>query len=349
MPATKNAMTRYALIDRMLANRNRAYSIQDITDALNERLPEFGQKNISKRCVEKDLNYLEYDSPFDVEIEEYWIDASDKNDRPYRKRCIRYADPTFSIFKPKLTDDEKTVLSVALETLGSFDGLDNFEWLNDLKSRLNLEEHEPVISLSKNLLTNSTLIARLFTVIRLKQVISLQYHTFQNNEIRSVSISPYLLKEYNNRWFLIASASDSGRVLTFPLDRIDGFSYNFGTKYMPAPDDLHERYEEIIGVTFIDDSPLQKIIFWVSENSKDYVITKPIHGSQKTLIGEIDSQLRSTYPSLKDGQFFQIECRKNYELFRELISFGKDLVVVSPPQIKENITGLIEQQYIAYK
>lgn len=341
MPTNKNAMTRYALIDKLLANRNRAYSIQDITDYLAEHLPDYGQEPVSKRCVEKDLIFLENDSPFDVEIEKYFIDAPDKNGRPYRKRCVRYEDPTFSIFKPKLSEDEKTVLSVALETLGSFDGLDNFEWLSDLKSRLNLEEHESVISLSKNLLTNSTLIARLFTVIRLKQVISLQYHTFQNNEIHCVSISPYLLKEYNNRWFLIASASDSGRVLTFPLDRIDKFSCNFSVKYISAPDDLYERYEEIIGVTYIDDNPLQKITFWVSDNSKNYVITKPIHASQKTLRGEIDSQLRSTYPSLNAGQFFQIECRENYELIRELISFGKDLVVISPTQIKKKSQVLL--------
>ena len=38
MPATKNAMTRYQMIDTMLANRNRAYSIQDITDELGEKL-----------------------------------------------------------------------------------------------------------------------------------------------------------------------------------------------------------------------------------------------------------------------------------------------------------------------
>lgn len=79
MPATKNAMTRYALIDNLLANRNRAYSIQDITEVLSKKLPELGQEPVSKRCVEKDLNYLEYDSPFDVEIEEYWVDASDCN------------------------------------------------------------------------------------------------------------------------------------------------------------------------------------------------------------------------------------------------------------------------------
>ena len=69
MPATKNAMTRYALIDKALANRNRAFSIQDITDYVNDRLPDFGMASVTKRCIEKDINYLEFDSPFDVDIE----------------------------------------------------------------------------------------------------------------------------------------------------------------------------------------------------------------------------------------------------------------------------------------
>ena len=214
-------MTRYALIDKILANRHKAYSIQDITKELAEKLPELGQEGVSKRCVEKDLNYLEFDSPFNVEIEEYWTETFDKNGRPYRKRCIRYADPTFSIFKPKLTEEEKSVLTIALDTLGKFDGLENFEWLNDLKGRLNLEEHEPLISLSKNIHSNSTLIARLFTTITLRQVIKLKYHTFLDSTIKEVSVIPYLIKEYNNRWFLISAACDTGKILTFPLDRID--------------------------------------------------------------------------------------------------------------------------------
>lgn len=348
MPATKNAMTRYALIDKMLANRNRAYSIQDITDTLAERLPKLGQPAVSKRCVEKDLNYLEFGSPFDVEIEEYWIDASDKNDRPYRKRCIRYADPTFSIFKPKLTEDEKTVLATALYTLGSFDGLDNFEWLNELQNRLNIEAHEPFISLSKNLLTNSTLLARLFTTIRLKQVINLNYHVFQKNETRTVSISPHLLKEYNNRWYLIASASDTKKILTFALDRIDDFMIDAKTFYISAPDDLQERYEEIIGVTYSENAPLQKIEFWVSDNSCDYIETKPIHGSQKYIRGEKESKLRKIYPQFHGGSFFLIECRENYELIRELTSFGANLVVLSPENIRNSIKQRINHQWETY-
>ena len=333
MPANKNAMTRYALIDKMLANRHKAYSIQDITNVLAETLPEFGQEPVSKRCVEKDLNYLEFDSPFDVEIEEYWVDAPDRNGKSYRKRCVRYLDPTFSIFKPKLTEDEKTVLTTALDTLGSFDGLENFEWLNDLKCRLNLEEHQPIISLSKNILDNSTLIARLFTAIKLKQVISLEYHTFDNSNVRIVAICPYLLKEYNNRWFLIAAACDTGKILTFPLDRIDNFNELYVQKFIPIPQDFDEYFEDIVGVTYNEDAPLEEIILWVSDKSKDYVLTKPIHGSQILIRGSQDDVLRAQYPRLIGGSYFKIKCKENYELLRELISFGAELVVISPATI----------------
>lgn len=347
MPANKNAMTRYALIDRMLANRNKAFSIQDITDALAEKLPEFGQTPVSKRCVEKDINYLQYDSPFDAEIEEYWVVAADKNDRAYRKRCLRYVDPTFSIFKPKLTDDEKSVLAASLETLGSFDGLENFEWLSDLTKRLNMEEHTPVISMSKNLLSNSTMLARLFTVIRLRQVITLVYHTFSNTRIRRVDVSPQLLKEYNNRWFLIACACDTGAVLTFALDRIDDFSFNYTLHYISAQEDLEERYEDIVGVTYDPDASIYKIIFWASDASLNYVRTKPIHGSQKQLRGDKEILLRESYPKLLDGAFFQIECKENYELIRELMAFSENLVVISPhsivQKIKERLSVMINR------
>ena len=337
MPANKNAMTRYALIDKMLANRYKAYSIQDITNELAEKLPEFGQEPVSKRCVEKDLNYLEFDSPFDIEIEEYWVGAPDKNGKSYSKRCIRYLDPTFTIFKPKLTEDEKTVLTTALDTLGSFDGLENFEWLSDLKGRLGLEEHQPIISFSKNILDNSTLIARLFTSIKLKQVISLEYHTFEDSNVRIVEVCPYLLKEYNNRWFLIAAACDTGKILTFPLDRIDEFSISYIQKYISAPKDFDEYFEEIVGVTYNEAASIEEIIFWVSNKSTDYVLTKPIHGSQVLIRGPKDDVLRARYPKLIGGSYFKIKCKENYELIRELISFGPELIVVAPIHIVKKI------------
>lgn len=349
MPANKNAMTRYALIDKMLANRHRAYSIQDITDELAERLPEFGQSPVSKRCVEKDINYITSDSPFDAEIEEFFVDAADRNGRPYPKRCLRYADPTFSIFKPKLTEDEKSVLAASLDTLGSFEGLESFEWLSDLRSRLNLEDRQKIISLSKNLLTNSSLLARLFTAIRLKRPVKLGYHTFSDADIRHTTVSPHLLKEYNNRWFLIASACDSGRLLTFALDRIDDFVEDHVNRFIMPPSDVEERYEDIVGVTYAEDEPLLDIIFRVSDNSKRYVDTKPIHDSQ--------IKLPDNYPDLdeipcgREGgwDYFKITCRVNYELISVLTSFGPELVVLSPKSLVDTIKSRIAAMNDAYR
>lgn len=102
-------------------------------------------------------------------------------------------------------------------------------------------------------------------------------------------------------------------------------------------------------MTYDENAPLQGIKFWVSDKYKDYVITKLIHGSQKALKGENDSYLRQVYPQLKNGKFFQLECRENYELIHELISFGPELLVLSPDNIKNDILKRLESSLQRYK
>ena len=343
-------MTRYALIDSMLANRHKAVSIQDITDFVNEHLPEFGiDEGVSKRCIEKDIEYLEWSSPFSVELEHYSIDATTVNDRVYKKRCLRYADPTFSIFKKKLTEDEKAVLESALTTLGSFDGLDNFEWLAELRKQLKVEERKPIISLSKNLVENSTLIASLFSAISNEQVVELTYRKFLDSTERKVIISPYLLKEYNRRWYIVGGAYDTNRVLNFALDRLVEIEFKTGYTFKPCETDLEERFEEIIGVTFNEEVPLTQILFWVSDAIKGYIHTKPIHGSQIHIKGDRADKLHILYPQLQSGDFLTIECRENFELIRELTAWGDDLIVLTPVSLRDRIVDRINRMKTRYQ
>lgn len=343
-------MTRYALIDSMLANRHKAVSIQDITDFVNEHLPEFGiDEGVSKRCIEKDIEYLEWSSPFSVELERYSIDATTVNDRVYKKRCLRYADPTFSIFKKKLTQDEKAVLESALTTLGSFDGLDNFEWLAELRKQLKVEERKPIISLSKNLVENSTLIASLFSAISNEQVVELTYRKFLDSTERKVIISPYLLKEYNRRWYIVGGAYDTNRVLNFALDRLVEIEFKTGYTFKPCETDLEERFEEIIGVTFNEEVPLTQILSWVSDAIKGYIHTKPIHGSQIHIKGDRADKLHILYPQLQSGDFLTIECRENFELIRELTAWGDDLIVLTPVSLRDRIVDRINRMKTRYQ
>lgn len=350
MPVNKNALTRYALLDKLLSNRRKAYSIQDMTDYLEEELPKYGQSPVTKRQVEKDLNYLEFDSPFDVEFERFKVDAPNKSgDGVYKKPCIRYLDPSFSIFKKELSDEERSLLSSVLSTLGSFKGIPNFEWLEAMAHKFNLDDQQTILSMSKNISENSTMLAELYSAINAKAAITLSYHKFSDSEIRVVDVSPYMLKEYNRRWYLLCSPFDSNQILTFALDRIDKIEYAQGLAYKPSPEDFLERYEDIIGVTYYEDNALERITFWVAASSKDYMTTKPIHDSMRKIKGKETEQLARKYPNLPaGGEFFSIDCKENYELIRELTSFGANLIVLSPQHIVQKVVKVAKEMVDLY-
>ena len=349
MPANKNALTRIVLLDKLLADRYHSYSIQDMTDIINRQLPEYGQEDgVTKRCVEKDIEYLEFKFPELIEFERYTIDAhSIAADKPYKKRCIRYADPTFSIFKGKLSEEEKGLLSAALSTIGSFEGIDSFGWLDVFSKRLGLVAQEPIIQMSKNLLENKTLMAETFSAIRAKSVVQITYVKFNDSQERKVILSPYLLKEYNQRWYIIGGAYDTGKLLNFALDRIVKLEILPGFEYLTVPEDLLERYEDIIGITYIESSPIYEIIFWVSDASAPYIRTKPLHGSQTELKGGKADKLRHQFKTLSGGSFFSIECKENFELIRELTNYG-ELIVLSPQYIIDAVKERIKKLHQNY-
>lgn len=359
MPTNKNAVTRYYILDELLRNRYHNYSSKELCQLVNEKLKELKTSEelekkeapVSLRTIQDDLHYLECEGPFLAEIEHYQIDVpSQKN--PYKtvkKTCHRYADPSFSIFKKEMTEDEKYLLAEALSLLGQFDGLPNLEGLEALRKSLNVKTDRQIISFTKNPLENSTLLGELFTAITQQQVVELHYHRFDTpDEERTVTLHPYLLKEYNRRWYLIAAAEEGGKLLNFALDRVDKVVPLPSHEYVPYDGELNERFEDIIGVTLNEDKDLQTIVFWVSNHSKDYVATKPIHESQCNIHGEREKELREKYPMLCEGRFFSIDCIENYELIRELTSFGKDLIVLSPQNIVEQVQQRITEMHNEY-
>lgn len=323
----------------MLSDRHHFYDINDLVEKCNEKLINAGLSEVTRRCIEKDINYLEYD-PFFADIERFRVNG---------KRCLRYSNPSYTIFRKELSEEESNLILEVLNTIGQFEGLSHFEWLNKFKVGLGLKDRPRIISFSNNpYLQNSNLLGKLFDNISNEVVIKLSYHTFADDIIRSIDFHPYLLKQYNNRWYLLGAADSDKKLLHFALDRIDKVEPLPEKKYLPCSEDLTERFEDIVGVTLYEDRPMEHILCWASENSKGYVNSKPIHGSYTPIKGEKDRQLRGEYPKLEGGMFFTLDCIKNYELVRELCSYGKDLVVLSPQNIKDEIlrrTNEVLQKY----
>jgi predicted DNA-binding transcriptional regulator YafY len=140
---------------------------------------------------------------------------------------------------------------------------------------------------------------------------------------------------------VLGAAVNDKKILTFALDRIDKVTPLPEVKFIPCEQDLSERFADIVGVTLYEDRPLEHVVFWVSDSSKDYIITKPIHESQKHMKSNDLDVIMKKYPHLKNGDFFSIDCIPNYELIRELCSYGKELIVLEPSSIKDEIFNRI--------
>ena len=339
MPTNKNALTRYKYLDDLLSDRHHYYDIHDLTNKCNQRLIENGFPEVTQRCIEKDINYLEY-APFSVDIERFRVNG---------KRCLRYTDPSFSIFQKELTEEECNLLYEVLNTIGQFDGLDNFDWMNSMKVGLGLKERPKVISFSNNpYLKNSNMLGMLFDYISNQVVVELKHQKFSDTQPKIIVLHPYLLKQYNNRWYLIGATDTEGKILTLAIDRLVEVKALTEHTYNKCTQNLEERFEDIIGVTLYEGIPVSHIVFWMSNTSKDYIITKPIHASQKLVKGDMENCLHEKYPQLQEGAFFSIDCIGNYELIRELSSFGKDLIVLSPSDIQGLVYERISSMYEIY-
>lgn len=332
MPVNKDALKRYRIIDKLLSDPNYDYTTDEICQKVNRECTQ-----VSKRMIQKDIKALE----------EEFGKTMVRNSA--RRGTVKYKDQSEPVFYHELTWEEEEVLREVLKSLGQFEGLDNFTWLDLLKKKLQMNKDNstlPCISFSKNegLQIPETLLGRLFMAISRKVVIKVTYTPF-GKEPSTLTVHPYQLKQYNDRWFLLCCPLTTKEfpfnpefILNLALDRMaENFEYVEDEPYIETPVDLKARFDEIIGVTLRQDADIEDIYFAVDNRSLDYVRTKWLHITQIELSPEYQEVFRSKYPSLQDKTFFSIECRVNHELYARFASYLGDIIVVEPLAIRDKI------------
>lgn len=363
MPSNKNAVIRYMYLDQMLSDRYNKYTCVDLLNRVNERLELAGFPTIGgdksdyerylksgKRVIQLDLQALQ-ESPFNMEI--------DSSERLYGSPVYRYADQTQSLFSKQLSDEEKRLLQEVLNTLGQFSGLDSFEWLHDLQEKLNDRKAfgrgeydaddsptRKIISFSSNeYLTGKDLLGTLFSMIVNKKVIDVEYAPF-GDETRTLRLYPYLLKQYNNRWYLIGTPLANGKYpyrkgfcLSLPLDRIGSINTVDGVAYIDCDEDFEERFEDIIGVSYYENEPLTTITLAVRDSYTGYIDTKPIHGSQVKLPVEQQVVLHKKYSGFDGYTFYRLSLKPNRELYNAIYSNGEDVLLITPESIRKKMVS----------
>lgn len=326
MPKTKNALIRQRVIDRCLGSAW-DYSIKDLMEACNKELSSYGEHPVTAmNTIREDVNQICSNYP----------NAKVVQRRVGRNIFYSYEDTNYSIFKIPFKDDEVAQLTQTLMILSRFEGMPQFEWVEDFihrfKSSLKLTfSDEPIVGFDENVdLKGREYFAPLFSAISNKQVLSVRYKNFKRYEVEQIIVHPYYLKQYNNRWFLLGLTEPKFRLSILALDRIESID-TLHQEYVENRDiNFQEYFDDMIGVSRPFGKELQKVIFRVSNDLVPYIRTKPLHGTQRELSSD------------EDGVRMQIEVYVNFELEQLILSHGEKIEVLEPIALREQIQQRIK-------
>ena len=330
MPVDKQVLLRYQILNKCFRNRYREYTIDDLVDECNKALRKIDKPDVSKRTIQNDINTLETD---------YHIILNEKL-RQGRKRLYRYSDTNYSMPLYRMNDEERNKIEDAIFVLRQFDGEPLYDWvrtiLMQIEGGLFDEETSPVVSFQSNLdLRGLEHFGKLLQAILTKRVLKLRYTPYGKTQL-TATIYPYFLKEYNDRWYLIAQVKGYDSYAHYALDRIDDFE-EVAIPYKEPDIEFEDYFDEVIGVT-VPNHDSEDIILRICKPRFDYIRTKPLHLSQRIV---------------EENDYFAvvaINVKVNKELEALILSLGNDIEVLAPEFFREQVANKIRsmnQKYLS--
>ncbi|MXN90524.1 WYL domain-containing protein [Flavobacterium sp. Sd200] len=324
MSQNKNALIRYKTIDKCLQNKYRQWTLDDLIEACSNALYEYEgkQNNVSRRTIQMDIQLMRseklgYNAPIVV----------------YDKKFYRYEDEEYTITNIPITETDINVLTETVSMLKQFKDFSLFNDVSDILQRLEdkiyaeKEHTNPVIYLDKNEnLKGLHFLDTLYQAIIKKVVVVITYQSFKSSVPNKFEFCPYILKEYNNRWFLVGKRGNSRTVSNLALDRIINVDFDFNLPYNDFGFEADDFYKDVIGVTVNEGLRTETVQLWVDAANAPYVITKPFHSSQQTQQQNEDGSI-----------VVSLKLKLNQELERIILGFGEGIKVVAPQKLQNRI------------
>lgn len=336
MAQNKNALIRYKTIDKCLQNQYKNWTLNDLIEACSDALYEYEGRdvNVSKRTVQLDIQLMRsdklgYNAPITV----------------YDKKYYRYEDPDYSITDIPINENDMHVLSETVEMLKQFKDFSLFSELGGIIHRLEdkvytEKTHQPsIIHLDKNEhLKGLEHLDTLYQSILKKMVLKLNYQSFKARKPQMITFHPFILKEFNNRWFLVGKKSPKSEIMTLALDRIISIDYDLDLDHVNDDFDGDEYYQNTVGVSVLDTSLVKKVVLKVSTLHAPYILTKPIHHSQELIERKENGQI-----------VVSLNVHHNFELERIILGFGDGIQVMEPAQLRRSIHDRLQNGLDQYR
>jgi predicted DNA-binding transcriptional regulator YafY len=326
MPISKSAFRRYQIIDKMIRNKMKRYpTMNEIIYEIKEIL----HYDVSPETIQKDIARMKETTPdgFDAPI--------------YYNRTFRgyaYKDDGYVLAGVPLTDIDLVTIKESIEFIRIISGSRISEKFNNAMEKvlsISLEEFQGGIKTQAILQTMSPPQSRgfehfdlFYNACREKTPVSLIHYSYKKRNFSAFTIHPILIKEFENKWYIIGYSEKHSEVRTFGLDRVFD-PIEVKKKYIQKEyDEIIKEYQDYYGVFPIANKKKQKIEIYVKPLQTYYFEAYPIHESQKIKKKENGSSIVS------------FNMKPTIEFTKLILSYGSQIKVVKPLWLSDLIQKL---------
>lgn len=281
----RETISRYVLIINKL--RKVPHTFVEISDYLarESELQEYNF-NISKRTFHRDLNDIR--SLYNIDIQ---YDFSKK---------VYYID---------LQDEEPAMNERILEAFDTFNALNITDRLSNY---IHFEKRKP---------HGTENLYGLLHAIKNRFQIRFVYEKFVDEEKTEREVEPYALKEFRNRWYVLANDLKDNQVKSFALDRLSDLVITRTPFTFPDDFNVAEHFRYSFGIISPNEPKPREVILSFNPFEGKYIKSLPLHETQEILIDN-EKEFR-----IKLTLFI------THDFIMELLSYGDNVKAVAPESL----------------
>ncbi|RLD17625.1 MAG: hypothetical protein DRI69_11910 [Bacteroidetes bacterium] len=335
MATNLHALIRHRTIDRCLRDRSQPWNWKRLAEECELTLNEdMGVDcTLSRRTIMYDINHMKegilgYHAPI----------VYDRGRKSYQ-----YSDVNFSINQAPLSAKTLEELDQVLLILRQFSGQEKLEGMGSviakLEHGLNIQRDEgaePLIHFEQSLnAPGQKWLDILYQHIKKKECLSITYRAF-GKDISHHIVSPYILKEYNNRWFLFGFNHQDEYIQNLALDRIQEVRKSLKSFERVKQFDPDVLFNNIVGVTLPEKGKVTHILMEAFGNQAKYIQTKPMHKSQHI------------HKEKKNSIIFSYHLIPNFELESKILAYADLVKVIQPIDLRDKIAARLIAAAIGY-
>lgn len=209
-----------------------------------------------------------------------------------------------------------------LEEINSFSAL---KLTNSLESIVYLEKRKP---------KRAEFLPDIVQAIQQKKKIEFHYQKFGEAEETIRKVSPVAIREFNNRWYLIAD--DRGIVKNFGLERMNKVSILKDKIDENIVFNYDDKYKYSFGIIVPSTEKPEKIVLSVTKKQAAYLESLPLHESQEVLGTNNDEVL------------IGLELFLTEDFISEILSMSRSVTVIEPKKLKDRISEILKEILLKY-